>query len=295
MTTTKAQAANDGAPCKACRNLTPRPGTVRGCDRHGCPRCDALSDAARAPVACADHAPDPTADDCPRCAQLSALLGAPAECRAHQVAADPAPPPASAVVRLADVLPRTPASDPIDVHELHRALEQLEPYGRLAAAGGLRALPVEGRDGQTGGSDPQAAADRMMARGELARGRRVWSRLGQIAAPEREVLLWLADRGGSRPAPATAALLYARERGPIEVRQALDRAAAARELAAAAYAKEGPKRGRLLTKDGAAAMDRLSQAMRVEDAASAALVAWGTWRLGAALSAWWATGERRVA
>lgn len=189
----------------------------------------------------------------------------------------------------------TPPPATVDVHALHRTLEALEPYGRLAAAGGLRALPVEGRDGQTGGSDPQAAADRMMDRGELGRGRRVWSRLRHVAGPARATLLWLADRGGARPDPGTAALLYAREAGPIELRQALDRAVAAREKAAAGYAGAGPRRGRALTQAGAKARDGLTQSVRAEAAAEAALRAWGTVQLAGAIAAWDATSERRAA
>ena len=169
---------------------------------------------------------------------------------------------------------------------LHRLLADLEPYARLAAAGGLRAAPIEGRDGQGGASDPQAAADRLHDRGTLARGREVYRRLGRMPFAVRPVLLWLSDRGASRPDPRTAARLLAGELGPIGLRDRLDTTTRHREAAARRYAIAGPRRGEPLTVEGAKAHDAMRGATTTEQTAEDVLVAWGDAMLCAAAEAW---------
>jgi len=169
---------------------------------------------------------------------------------------------------------------------LHRLLAELEPYARLAAAGGLRAGPLEGRDGQGGGGDPQAAADRLHDRGMLAKGREVYRRMGRMPSAVRPALLWLSDRGASRPDPRTAARLIAGELGPIALRDRLDAATRHREAAARRYAVAGPRRGAPLTVDGAKAHDAMRGSTTVEQTAEDALVDWGDAVLVAAAEAW---------
>jgi hypothetical protein len=169
---------------------------------------------------------------------------------------------------------------------LHRLLAELEPYARLAAAGGLRAGPLEGRDGQGGAGDPQAAADRLHDRGTLARGREVYRRMGRMPFAVRPALLWLSDRGASRPDPRTAARLLAGELGPIALRDRLDTATRHREAAARRYAVAGPRRGEPLTVDGAKAHDAMRGSTTIEQTAEDALVAWGDAVLCAAAEAW---------
>lgn len=238
------------------------------------------------PGTCTEHAP-PANDDpatCERCWSITVMLGTDTPCGAHAPATVAAPPP--------DVPRDEPAPDdegdagPLDVAALHRTMAALAPYARLAAAGGLRALPVAGRDGQGGGGDPQAGADRMSANGDGGRARAVWTRLGTIRQPHRGALVWLADRGDARPSPDDVALLYARECGPIALRDAVERAGVALGKASRAYSKDGPQRGQVLTVVGAKARDRLTQAQHLEAAAVASLRAWGTAALARAVDAW---------
>jgi hypothetical protein len=181
----------------------------------------------------------------------------------------------------------------LSVFDLHRALADLECYGRLAAAGGLRTRSLEGRHGQTGASDPYVAVDRMADRGEAAHARRVWARLVRVNGVDRRVLLWLADRGGSRPDPATMAVLFAREHGPLELREAWEKAEQRQKAAVEAYGARGPQRGRTLTTAGAILRDRMTRSLRAEQAAESALRAWGMERVARAIATWLSIVEEK--
>lgn len=169
---------------------------------------------------------------------------------------------------------------------LHATMADLAPVAQLAAAGGLRALPAEPRDGQTGGGDPQAFVDRMHDRGDAARARRAWSRLQRVPPALQVTLLWLADRGDARPTVREASLLYARERAPISLRDAADHARAAREKAEREHGKAFKKARRLLTLEVARARDLVTQRQQAEERALAALVAWGRRHIALACAAW---------
>lgn len=193
----------------------------------------------------------------------------------------------------------------LSLSALHDAMAALAPVARLAAAGGLRALPAEPRDGQTGGGDPQAFVDRMHDRGDAARARRAWSRLQRVPPALQVTLLWLADRGDARPTVREASLLYARERAPISLRDAADHARAAREKAereftnaTKAHAAAIKKNRRLITEEVALLRNLVAnlrnlvpQRQREEEAAAANLVAWGRTHLALACSAWAATAR----
>ncbi len=186
-----------------------------------------------------------------------------------------------------------PAAGPT-LADLHRTLGELECYARLTAAGGLRSGSLESRRESAGRSDAYAAVDRLSDRGDATKARRVWARLQQVAGPERRVLLWLADRGGSRPEVGTIALLFAREYGPLELREAVDIAGRAREAAVAAYGRVGPQRGRSLTTSGALSRDRMLQSVRAERATEATLRGWGLEQVGRAVAAWMSISDRKV-
>jgi len=185
------------------------------------------------------------------------------------------------------------ASPELSLSALHDAMAALAPVARLAAAGGLRALPAEPRDGQTGGGDPHAFVDRMHDRGDAARARRAWSRLQRVPPALQVTLLWLADRGDARPDVATAALLYARERGPIALRDAVDLARTRREAADRAHGKALRRSKRLLTAEVAALRDVLTQRTREEAGAVERLRAWGRGELAVAVAAWIDAGAEK--
>lgn len=178
--------------------------------------------------------------------------------------------------------------------DLHRTLADLECYARLAAAGGLRSnSPREHRSGGQP-TDVYAAVDQLSERGDATRARQVWALLCRVAGPDRRVLLWLADRGGSRPDADTVATLFAREFGPLELREELDAARRSYREAVATYAAVGPGRGRALTQRGALARDRLLQSLRVERAAGTRLRDWGMEHLGRAVSTWMSISKQKA-
>jgi len=182
---------------------------------------------------------------------------------------------------------------PLTPDRLHRVMAALQPIAALASAGGLRASPVAGRDGQTGGGDPQARVDALHDRGEADRARVAWQRVTRCPGHTRAALEWLADRGHSRPDVVTAARLYAGERAPWHMREAVDRAEAARRTADAAVSRLSPgrKRRTVVTVELARARDLATQAAAEERRAVDALASWGVGELGAAVGAWEAAGE----
>ena len=178
---------------------------------------------------------------------------------------------------------------PLTPDRLHRVMAALQPIAALASAGGLRASPVAGRDGQTGGGDPQARVDALHDRGEADRARTAWQRVTRCPGHTRPALEWLADRGHSRPDVVTAARLYAGERAPWHMREAVDRAEAARRAADAAVSRASPGKRRprtVVTVELARARDLATQATAEERRAVDALVSWGVGELGAAVAAW---------
>ena len=280
-----------GAPCAAhCPACGARP-----CARH-CPVCQRMSKDAGLPNVCAAHLPPPTesADDCPRCAALSIGFDARIPCRVHAPAAPAAAPAPAGGPRPREgrqPAPAEPASGmhvrvDLDATRLHATMADLAPLSRLAAAGGLRALPAAPRDGQTGGTDPHLFVDLMHDRGDAARARLAHRRLLLVHPALRETLLWLADRGEMRPTVREAAGLYARECGPIELRDAVDRARAAREAADREHGKALRKAKRVLTVEVARARDLVTQRQREEGAAGDTLVAWGHQHLALACAQW---------
>lgn len=173
----------------------------------------------------------------------------------------------------------------IDVLTLHRTLADLAPLAHLAAAGGLRALPAEPRDGQTGGGDPQAYVDRLHDRGEAARARVAWERLQRVPLAQRRVLEWLADRGDARPTVREVCGLLAREIGPVALRDAADRARARREETECAHGT-AMHNARVLTEPVAKLRDLLALRQAVEERCVSRLVEWGRPVLASALTAW---------
>ncbi len=183
---------------------------------------------------------------------------------------------------------------PLTPDRLHRVMAGLQPIAALASAGGLRALPAAPRDGQTGGGDPQARVDALHERGEADRARTAWQRLQRVPVAHRAALEWLADRGHSRPDVVTAARLYAGERAPWRLREAVDRAEAARRTADAAVSRASPGKRRprtVVTVELARARDLATQAAAEERRAVDALVSWGVGELGAAVAAWERAGQ----
>ncbi len=182
----------------------------------------------------------------------------------------------------------------ISTIELHATMEALAPVARLAAAGGLRALPAEPRDGQSGGGDPQAFVDRLHQSGDAARARAGWERLQRVRLEERRVLEWLADRGDARPTVREVCGLLAREHGPVALRDAVDRARAQREETERAHAT-AVHSARVLTEQAARLRDLLTLRRVVEERSVSRLVEWGRPVLAAALAAWRATAPTGVA
>lgn len=182
---------------------------------------------------------------------------------------------------------------PLTPDRLHRAMAGLQPIAALASAGGLRALPAAPRDGQTGGGDPQARVDALHERGEADRARTAWQRVTRCPGHTRPALEWLGDRGHSRPDVVTAARLYAGERAPWHLREAVDRAEAQRRAADAAVSRASPgkRRRTVVTVELARARDLATQAAADERRAVDALVAWGVGELGAAVAAWERAGQ----
>lgn len=174
----------------------------------------------------------------------------------------------------------------LDATRLHTTMADLAPLARLAAAGGLRALPAAPRDGQTGGTDPHLFVDILHDRGEATRARLAHRRLLLIHPALRETLLWLADRGDARPSVREASILYAREHAPIALRDAADRARAAREAADREYTRAHKKARRILTAEVARARDLATQRQCAEEEALAKLSAWGRHHLALACAAW---------
>lgn len=174
----------------------------------------------------------------------------------------------------------------LDATRLHATMADLAPLARLAAAGGLRALPVAPRDGQTGGTDPHLFVDLMHDKGDATRARLAHRRLLLVHPALRETLLWLADRGEMRPTVREAAGLYARECGPIALRDAVDRARTAREAADRDHGRAIRKARRILTVEVARARDLVTQRQREEEVAGDALVAWGRHHLALACAQW---------
>lgn len=181
---------------------------------------------------------------------------------------------------------------PLTPDRLHRVMAALQPIAALASAGGLRASPVAGRDGQTGGGDPQARVDALHDRGEADRARTAWQRVTRCPGHARPALEWLGDRG--TPADVvTAARLYAGERAPWALRADVDRAETARRAADAAVSRASPgkRRRTVVTVELARARDLATQAAAEERRAVAALVSWGVGELGAAVAAWERAGQ----
>lgn len=172
----------------------------------------------------------------------------------------------------------------IAVTDLHAAMEALAPLARLAAAGGLRALPAEPRDGQSGGGDPQSWVDRLHQSGDAARARAAWERLQHVPLADRRVLEWLADRGDARPTVHEVCGLLAREFGPVAPRVAADRARAQREEAERAYTTAHS--GRVLTEAAARRRDLLTLRRVIEERCVTRLAEWGRPVLASALAAW---------
>jgi len=182
---------------------------------------------------------------------------------------------------------------PLTPDRLHRVMAALQPIAALASAGGLRASPVAGRDGQTGGGDPQARVDALHDRGEADRARTAWQRVTRCPGHTRPALEWLGDRGHSRPDVVTAARLYAGERAPWHLRADVERAETARRAADAAVSRASPgkRRRTVVTVELARARDLATQAAAEELRAVAALVSWGVGELGAAVAAWERAGQ----
>ncbi|MDB4927863.1 MAG: hypothetical protein JWM10_347 [Myxococcaceae bacterium] len=159
------------------------------------------------------------------------------------------------------------------VHAMLRAAESwsVAERRRLAAAMTARAMGMcvdeTFHDGM-----PLVAQDRTADRGSPSRagaGRRVGAALPVVQRQRRGpqwlpviASLWLADRGGSRSDAATLAMLFAREHGPPELREALEVAERAHQAAVAACATVGPQKGRALTTAGALSPDRVLQSQR---------------------------------
>lgn len=184
---------------------------------------------------------------------------------------------------------QTPGPAPLTPDRLHRVMAGLQPIAALASAGGLRALPAAPRDGQSGGGDPQAWVDALHDRGEADRARTAWQRCTRCPATVRPALEWLADRGHSRPDVVTAARLYAGERAPWHLREAVEWAELARRAADAAVSRASPGKRRprtVVTVELARARDLSTQAAAEERRAVAALVTWGAGELTAAVVAW---------
>lgn len=186
----------------------------------------------------------------------------------------------------------------LSAERLWAVLAALAPMADLASAAGLRAMPVEGRDGQTGGGDPQAGVDRLHASGELARARAAWQQLDRVRGPHRVVLGWLTERAvcWDRPGVRAVAARYALDEGPTALREALPRAVEAREaaeavLATAKVVAQVTARG-AITVAQADAQALVTQRQAEEARAEAALVAWGWGRIAAAVEAWEAAGEK---
>lgn len=177
---------------------------------------------------------------------------------------------------------------PLTPDRLHRVMATLAPMAALASAGGLRALPAAPRDGQSGGGDPQAWVDALHQRGDAARARAAWQRLQRVPVAHRAALEWLADRGQTRPPVDTAASLYAQERGPIALREAVDAAVRLRQLADCEVLAASPRRRghRGITAEQVAARALLAQRQAEERRAEERLTAWGRDALGAAVAAW---------
>lgn len=188
---------------------------------------------------------------------------------------------------------QTPGPAPLTPDRLHRVMAALAPIAALASAGGLRALPAAPRDGQTGGGDPQAWVDALHDRGEADRARVAWQRVTRCPGHTRAALEWLGDRGHSRPDVVTAARLYAGERAPWHLREAVEWAELARRAADAAVSRASPgkRRRAVVTVELARARDLATQAAAEERRAVAALVDWGAWELGAAVTAWEMAGQ----
>lgn len=183
----------------------------------------------------------------------------------------------------------------IAVTDLHAAMAALAPLARLAAAGGLRALPAEPRDGQTSGGDPQAWVDRMHASGDAARARVAHRRLLLVHPHHRAVLVWLADRGDARPTVREAAILLAREIGPSALREATDQARYARETTESAHGVAVRRAGKVLTESAARLRDLVTIRRVTEERCVSRLEAWGRPVLASALVAWRATENRQEA
>lgn len=179
----------------------------------------------------------------------------------------------------------------ISVIELHATMEALAPVARLAAAGGLRALPAEPRDGQSGGGDPQAFVDRLHQSGDAARARAGWERLQRVPLGERRVLEWLADRGDARPTVREVCGLLAREHGPVALRDAVDRARAQREETERAHGTAA-RNARVITEPVAKLRDLLTLRRVIEERCVTRLAEWGRPVLASALVAWRATENR---
>ena len=181
---------------------------------------------------------------------------------------------------------------------LWAVMRALAPYAALASAGGLRALPVAGRDGQSGGGDPQAWVDAMHDRGEATKARAAWQQLDRVRGPHRVLLGWLAERSvcWDRPSVAVVARLYGLDHGPVPMREALPAAVTAREaaeqgLAVAKLVSRVAAKGAITT-TVSDAQNLVTQRQGEEARAEAALVAWGWARIEAAVKAWEAAGEK---
>lgn len=168
-----------------------------------------------------------------------------------------------------------------------RALQPLQSH-----AAGLRSVAY-GQSG-SGGVREVTADERAIDAGAVGRGRGAWARLAGVEGRHQAALRWLVDRAHCGDL-GTLAALYARQCGPVDLRDALDRATVARTRAAATYQREGPSPGCAMTVDGMRAREALTAATAQETAADAALLAWGVEALSAACEAWSDAGEERAA
>lgn len=187
---------------------------------------------------------------------------------------------------------------PLAAERLWRVLYELAPMASLASAAGLRAMPAEGRDGKTGGGDPQAQADRLHATGELERARVAWRQLAHVDRAHLPVLEWLIERAVCWDCPSVpmAARMYALHAGPVDMREALPKVEGARKAAQGAYDAAGKQsrsksRG-ALTVDVSDASGALAVAQAAEARVTLALVTWGWSRLAAAVTAWEDAGKK---
>jgi len=181
----------------------------------------------------------------------------------------------------------------LDDARLTRALRSLAPL--LALDGDLRSSGCEPRvPGETAAK--QTPTEHAIDAGTLAAARRAHDRLGRCPGCV-ETLRWLAAHGGDLATVDGLAQVFAEERGPVALREALPLASAAVARARVALqhaeqrahiGKRAPTAAWLLTShaDTSRARESLASALARETQARAALVAWGRRVLSRAVTAW---------